>query len=165
MEKARIPTLVFPTLLFTLVAGCRHGHDEKQGHSHTQPAHGHEKDHKAHTGSSHGQDQETVSVTRYSLRTEIFMEYPPLVARTSTSFLVHATILGKTFVPVRVGRLKLLFLRKGKTIHELVADRPKRTGIFKPSGTVPAAGDYRCTSTTTLRARIGSGFSVTSNRT
>ncbi len=45
----------------------------------------------------HGHDADTISVQRFGKRTEIFVEYPPLVAGKPVTFTAHFTVLGKRF--------------------------------------------------------------------
>lgn len=70
------------------------------------------------------------------------MEYAPLVARDSASFLAHLTILGKSFQPVRKGSLSLDFVKDNKVVSTFIAEKPLREGIFKLRGYTPVAGTY-----------------------
>ncbi|MBA3885724.1 MAG: efflux RND transporter periplasmic adaptor subunit [Acidobacteria bacterium] len=82
----------------------------------------------------------TVAVTTWTDRTELFMEYPPLVAGTQARFAIHFTNLAD-FSPVRDGRVVVRF--EGDTIVRFEADGPSTPGIFGVDVTVPAARRYQ----------------------
>ena len=69
----------------------------------------------------------TIAVTQWSERTEIFMEYPPLVAGETARFAVHLTDLA-TFQPVRIGRVVVTL--NGTPRQEFVTEGPSVPGIF-----------------------------------
>lgn len=57
---------------------------------------------------SNDDDPPAVAVTVWSERTELFMEYPPLVAGEQVRFAIHLTDLAD-FSPVREGRVVVRF--------------------------------------------------------
>ena len=69
----------------------------------------------------------TIAVTQWSERTEIFMEYPPLVAGETARFAVHLTDLA-TFQPVRSGRVVVTL--DGTPRQEFGTEGPSIPGIF-----------------------------------
>jgi len=77
---------------------------------------------------------EPVSVTLFGERVLLFLEHPPLVRGEAARFLAHLSVLA-TGEPVRVGRLTLSI---GATT--LVAEQPKRDGLFIPEGSLDTAG-------------------------
>ena len=83
-------------------------------------------------------------VTHWTSKTELFMEYPLLVAGRTALFAVHLTRLDD-FSPVRAGRASLEFSPEsggaGKTIAGPPA--PARPGAFRIEDTPPAPGQYR----------------------
>jgi membrane fusion protein, heavy metal efflux system len=87
-------------------------------------------------------EQETpaVAVTIWSERTELFMEYPPLVAGADAAFHIHLTDLSN-FQPLREGRAVVRF--EGDTIERFEVDGPSTPGIFTVSLKVPAARRYQ----------------------
>lgn len=90
----------------------------------------------------HGHGADNISVQRFGKRTELFVEFPPLVAGKPVTFTAHFTVLGKRFVPVKKGTL-VVSLRKGSaTVWRAISKQPSRAGIFEPSGKAPAAGRY-----------------------
>jgi membrane fusion protein, heavy metal efflux system len=85
----------------------------------------------------------TLNITRWSDRTELYMEYPPLVAGHSALFAVHLTKLGD-FKPVTAGQARVEFTpERGGQPTALVGPQPSRPGAFRVEGAPPAAGRYR----------------------
>jgi len=113
----RTVVLVF---LFSALAGCREA-----------PSGGH----------GHGHEQASQSVTLWTNKTELFMEYETLVAGHASSFLAHLTDLSD-FQPIREGRLTLEFRGTSGKVSLFVADAPLREGIFRPAATLVEPGDY-----------------------
>ena len=77
-----------------------------------------------------GEDEpDAVSVTRWTERTELFAEYPPLAAGETARFAIHLTRLD-TFAPVTEGRVEV-HLRDSSAPPEIFrVDGPSRPGIF-----------------------------------
>jgi RND family efflux transporter MFP subunit len=87
-------------------------------------------------------DQQTISVTRWTDRTELFVEFPVLVVGKETPFAAHLTDL-KTFKPVSDGALTVsLTPQQGK---EVVAEAkaPAVAGIYRPVVKIDQPGSYR----------------------
>ena len=85
----------------------------------------------------------TLNVTHWTGRTELYMEYPPLVAGQTTLFAVHLTTLGD-FKPVTAGQARVEFTpHSGGQPTSLVGPNPSRPGAFRVEGPPPAAGRYR----------------------
>ncbi len=75
------------------------------------------------------QEPEPLSVTRWTDKTELFAEYPPLVAGDTSRFAIHLTRLD-TFKPMTDGHVEVQ-LRGGPGAPEVFAvDAPSRPGIF-----------------------------------
>jgi membrane fusion protein, heavy metal efflux system len=81
-----------------------------------------------------------IGVTTWTDRTELFMEYPPLVAGAETRFALHLTDLS-TFAPIRTGKVVVRF--EGETIQRFEADGPSTPGIFGVDVKVPPARRYQ----------------------
>jgi membrane fusion protein, heavy metal efflux system len=89
---------------------------------------------------SSDEEPQVLAVTVWSERTELFMEYPPLVAGEQVRFAIHLTDL-EDFSPVREGRVVVRF--EGETIQQFEAAGPSTPGIFGVDVTVPAARRYQ----------------------
>lgn len=81
-----------------------------------------------------------IAVTAWSERSELFMEFPPLVAGVQARFAIHLTNL-EDFSPLREGRVVVRF--EGETITPFDVDGPSTPGIFGVDVTVPAARRYQ----------------------
>jgi len=89
------------------------------------------------------QELPTLDVTHWTERTELFMEYPPLVAGRNALFAVHLTTLGD-FKPVTDGRARVEFTpESGGQGKALVGPGPSRPGAFRVEDAPPAPGRYR----------------------
>ena len=78
--------------------------------------------------------------TRWTTRSELFVEYPPLVEGQTSRFAIHVTDLS-TFKPVRKGRATVHLT--GARDREFAVDTPGRPGIFGVDVTPTQAGRYR----------------------
>ena len=81
-----------------------------------------------------------VVVSRWTDRSELFVEFPPLVAGATSRFAIHFTDLA-TFEPLREGRATVRLT--GARVEEFAADGPGRPGIFGVDVTPAAAGRAR----------------------
>lgn len=92
----------------------------------------HEQDHT---------DEETVQVTAWSEKSELFMEYEPLQPGKKGNFLIHLTRIadGK---PVTEGALKLLLRPASGEPLTLTVPAPSRPGIYQAELTAPSPGSY-----------------------
>ncbi len=91
---------------------------------------------------AHAAEGPTVAVTQWTDTMELFMEYPVLVANTGGNFIIHLTILDG-FQAVTEGTLTLRFRDLNGSVHQLVAARPVRNGIYTPLVKLPLAGKYQ----------------------
>ncbi|MHB9031289.1 MAG: efflux RND transporter periplasmic adaptor subunit, partial [Candidatus Latescibacterota bacterium] len=90
---------------------------------------------------NHGHDAGGVSVTVWSEKTELFMEYPALVAGNEAEFLAHMTDLS-SFKPITEGTLACVFTSADAPSVTVTADAPARPGIFMPKVKLARAGTY-----------------------
>ena len=78
--------------------------------------------------------------TRWTTRSELFVEFPPLVEGETSRFAIHFTDLS-TFEPVLAGRAAVHLA--GARDQEFTVDTPGRPGIFGVDVTPTQAGRYR----------------------
>ncbi len=82
------------------------------------------------------------SFTNWTTKTELFVEYPPLVAGHISRFAVHLTRLDN-FKPIAKGRVEVRLTGVGGKADAFAAEAASRPGIFGVDVKAPAAGDYR----------------------
>ena len=85
------------------------------------------------------EERPAVVEARWTDRTELFVEYPVLVAGETSRFAIHLTDLD-TFGPVRTGRAAVVLGGAGD--ETFAVDEPGRPGIFGIDVTPSAAGTY-----------------------
>ncbi len=83
-----------------------------------------------------------IAVTRWSERTELFMEYPPLVANKRVRFAVHFTDI-RNFRPVSEGRVTVELQHEEQAAQTFRANGPSSPGIFGVDVEPPIPGEYR----------------------
>nr|MBA2543066.1 efflux RND transporter periplasmic adaptor subunit [Deltaproteobacteria bacterium] len=109
------------SILLVSLLGCGHGHDhdDKGGHSKAELP---------------GQ-----SVTLWTERTELFMEYQPLIVGKETRFAAHVTEM-PTFKAVTAGNATITLTMAGTGPLEGAVKEPSNPGIFRPTITPTKAG-------------------------
>ncbi|NUO83524.1 efflux RND transporter periplasmic adaptor subunit [candidate division KSB1 bacterium] len=108
----------FCLLLFALLQGCQSRTETTTEHEH-----------------------EGASVTLWTEKTELFMEYPALIVGQEAAFAVHLSDL-KDFKPVTQGRLTCVFKNAGGGEINFIAESPSYPGIFRPIMKFSEAGVY-----------------------
>ena len=105
--------------------------------------------HAACSRSTEGQNADaraeppTLDVTHWTDKTELYMEYPPLVAGQSARFAVHLTTLND-FHALAAGVPSIEFTpQRGGSAAVLRGAPPSRPGAFRVEGALPTAGQYR----------------------
>ena len=116
-------TTIRITLLLALAACGSGAHDEHGAHGHG-----------AAPAELPGQ-----SVTTWAERTELFMEYPPLIVGREARFAAHVTEM-PTFKAVAAGRVALTLTYPDGVIVTGAVDAPSNPGIFRPAVVPPKAG-------------------------
>lgn len=107
---------------------------DHHGHEHGGDGHGHEE-----TKSTH--EEETLSFTGWTKKTELFLERPDLKAKVSGEFLAHVTVLDG-FTPLTEGTVSVVVqTNEGEKVFSVC--EPSRPGIFKPVVTIDAPGEYK----------------------
>lgn len=82
-----------------------------------------------------------ISVTQYTEKTEIFMEYPSLNINEESKFLIHLTDL-KDFKAVKQGVLSIEFSNEKGIQVNTTLDKPARDGIYIPTLKFAESGNY-----------------------
>ncbi len=97
----------------------------------------------AQQGDSPQVESPTLDVTHWTEKTELFVEYPPLVAGQTVVFAVHLTTTAD-FLPVTAGQASVEFTPEagGPTV-EILTPEPSRPGVFRVEGALPEPGRYR----------------------
>ncbi len=95
------------------------------------------------SGPSAGKQPEaqTESVTDWTAKTELFLEYPTLIAGTKSRFAVHFTNL-ESFKPQKSGKVDVILTSGAGTAEVFSTPAPSRPGIFGVDVQPGAAGTY-----------------------
>jgi cobalt-zinc-cadmium efflux system membrane fusion protein len=88
-------------------------------------------------------EPESLSVSHWTDKTELFMEYPALVAGQAARFAVHFTRLD-TFKPMKSGKVEV-HLEGTAGFETFSSPAPSRPGIFGVDVKPAKAGEYRMT--------------------
>lgn len=121
-----------------LLAGCGEKKAATGGHDHAAPAPA-----AGHAGhDDHGPESERL--THFSDKSELFVEFPLLVAGQAATFVAHVTQLAD-FKPVAQGKLTVVLAGGNGSEERFVADAPAVPGIFKPSVTPKTSGERELT--------------------
>ena len=84
----------------------------------------------------------TLDVTHWTDKTELFMEYPPLVAGQTALYAVHLTRLSD-FSAMTAGKPRIEFTpASGGAPTVLQGNEPSRPGVFRVEAASPPAGRY-----------------------
>src|SRR5215210_5198073 len=84
----------------------------------------------------------TLDVTSWTDKSELFMEYPPLVTGQSARFAVHLTKLDD-FRALNAGKPSVTFTPEaGGSARVFAGTPPLRPGAFRVEGVPPAPGRY-----------------------
>ncbi|MGM0556337.1 MAG: efflux RND transporter periplasmic adaptor subunit [Myxococcota bacterium] len=150
-------SLSYLTVMATLLAfagvvapACEGDHEHEhadEGHSHGEPAHddhGDDQggDHGDDHGHDHGSSRPAEVVTMAGEHSELFVEYPLLVAGQDSEFAAHYTKLD-AYKPVEEGELTVVLTSDDKPGERWEASEPSRTGIFTPTVTPKYPGERR----------------------
>lgn len=96
-------------------------------------------DEMAGGGHGHGHGENVIAVTHFSDRTELFVEFEPLVRGRESAFAAHLTRLSD-FKPVHEGRLEVVLAGGGRPVERFAVDGPSVPGIFRPVAVPEHAG-------------------------
>src|SRR6056297_2989641 len=124
---------LLPLAAALLLAACGGSAPDEHGH-----AHGPSETEGAH---DHGGEESTLIYTDYTDVTELFVEFPALVAGKSSSFAAHVTRLAD-YEPLTSGRLDVILEKGGRAAARFRVNGPARPGIFTPAVTPRDAGNF-----------------------
>lgn len=82
-----------------------------------------------HQHAADGNELEAITYTRYTDKTELFVEFKPLVVGKEGRFATHLTVLGSSFKPLQEGLITLLMEGNGKKVSA-TATAPQMPGLF-----------------------------------
>jgi len=83
-----------------------------------------------HSQGHQASNLEPLAYTIYSEKTELFVEFKPLIVGSTSSFAAHFTILGDNFLPLTEGQVTVSLVVGENGIRN-VADSPSSPGIFR----------------------------------
>jgi cobalt-zinc-cadmium efflux system membrane fusion protein len=87
-------------------------------------------DHGGEHGHSHDAGPATLAYTLYSDKTELFVEFKPLVVGEVSKFAAHFTKLGENFTALEEGTITLSLIVNEKGIRQ-TSEKPSSPGIFR----------------------------------
>lgn len=127
---------IFIGLLATLlVAACQpHSHDAKGGHTHNADG--------SHPAAE--SELEALAFTLYTAKTELFVEFKPLVVGQESRFAAHFTTMGESFKAIGEGSVTLT-MSSPTGNQSVTADAPQVPGIFRLRMTPEKPGLYKLT--------------------
>lgn len=105
-----------------LASGCGQQQEHAHDGTETEAEHGH----------PHDDGPEPVSYTVYTDKTELFVEFKPLVVGETSSFAAHVTRLGENFTPLTEGQMTVSLVKGDKGVRQTVQS-PRSPGIFNPA--------------------------------
>ncbi|MBK7681694.1 MAG: efflux RND transporter periplasmic adaptor subunit [Bacteroidia bacterium] len=82
---------------------------------------------------------EPIAFTMYSEKSEIFVEFKPLVVGNTSKFAAHFTVLGEKFLPLTDGSVTVSLIVNGNVIKQSAA-KPSVPGIYSLELTPKTAG-------------------------
>lgn len=106
MKKIILPLAIISTMLF----GCSQEH--------------------SHDGETQEHGLEPLAYTLYSEKTELFVEFKPLVVGNESKFAAHFTKLGERFTAFTEGTITLTLIVNGKNVS-VKSTEPSNPGIFR----------------------------------
>ena len=116
--------------LLLLLVGCGHEHGEST-HSHGDETH-----------APHKQELEPISFTIWTIKSELFVEFPPLVVGHKSDFAAHFTEMAN-YKALKEGEVRVQLKQQKKVIIEDVVTAPNSPGIFLPAITPSQTGIYQ----------------------
>lgn len=154
--KQLIPLLILSTSLMMMGCGSGddpgHSHGEDGDHTHEQPAQQEQEEHgHSHDGESdHGHEEDEPQlegagvITKWTDKSELFMEYPELIVGEEATFAVHLTRLSD-FKPISDSEVEFVFSSERGNEGSLTETEVQIPGIYGPDVIFERAGRYDLT--------------------
>lgn len=120
--------------LLCILFGCTHSHDAESGHAHDADG-----NHITPTEPT----LEPLAHTIYSDKTELFVEFKPLVVGQESRFAAHFTALGDLFKAIGEGSVTLSLVSPSGGVQAITADKPEVPGIFRLRMTPEKTGVFK----------------------
>ena len=79
---------------------------------------------------SAGSELHALTYTLYTGKTEMFVEFKPLIVGQTSNFATHLTLLGDNFLPYTEGTVTVSLIQADKGVKN-TADSPASPGIFR----------------------------------
>ncbi len=135
MQSIKLLLTFSTAMAFVVIAGCDRTTRAGGGDDHGAASH----DDHGHENREEGLDP--ISVTMFTSKVQLFMEYPHLVQGMRARFLAHVTVLS-TGEPVCAGSLVFGLTAPDGKGQDLFLEAPKRDGLFVPEWDVGMPGTY-----------------------
>ena len=129
MNKAIIPIIIVAGLL----ASCNN-----DIHEHDNAEHGHLHGEETHAGV----EIEPLAYTLYTDKTELFVEFKPLIVGKASKFAAHFTQLGEKFEAITDGSVTVSLIGNKKQLTDK-AEKPSSPGIFRLALKPENSGTYQ----------------------
>ncbi len=129
MKKAIISFIIVAGLL----AGCN-----DDNHKHGDAEHGHLHGDEVHIGG----ELEPLAYTLYTDKSELFVEFKPLIVGKPSKFAAHFTQLGENFKAITEGSVTVSLIGNGTQLTDK-AEAPSSPGIFRLALNPENSGTYQ----------------------
>ncbi|MEZ4942761.1 MAG: efflux RND transporter periplasmic adaptor subunit [Saprospiraceae bacterium] len=126
---------IFISVLAILLFAACHSHSNEAGEGHAHDAHGNHINPEEPA-------LEPLAFTSYTNKTELFVEFKPLVVGQESRFAAHFTALGESFKAVEAGSVTLT-LTGDPGSQSITAAAPQTPGIFRLHLTPDKPGLYK----------------------
>jgi len=120
--------------LLLICSSCGHEHGEGT-HTHDDHSHGDE------THAPHGPELEPLSFTIWTGKSELFVEFPPLIVGQESRFAAHFSEM-TNFKAIQSGEVTIQLREGAQTVKENSVAAPSSPGIFRPAITPDKEGVY-----------------------
>ncbi len=115
--------------LLVLMSSCAHEHGE-DSHSHGDETH-----------APHGPELEPMAFTIWTKKSELFVEFPPLIVDRKSRFAAHFSDMSN-FKAIEEGRAMVRLMEGNQKVAEHGVPKPTSPGIFRPTLSPTKAGTY-----------------------